>query len=121
MISGEIILGEEGDINPDQQLMTANMLEMPGVNYDLQNEVIKFFLNNPGVEPEVFRQYASSLGVEPEELQLQANILLSQLLNIYMNDAEQMGYSQDIFDSDAEIDPTILGDDDVEEETGEIE
>ena len=67
--------------------------------------MIKFFNNNPGAEPEIFRQYAISIGVEPEELQRQANILMSQLLNIYTQDAESLGYGTSL--TDDEVDPAI--------------
>ena len=79
--------------------------QFPDANYELQNEVIKFFNNNPGAEPEIFRQYAISIGVEPEELQRQANILMSQLLNIYTQDAESLGYGTSL--TDDEVDPAI--------------
>ena len=79
--------------------------QFPEANYDLQNEIIKFFNNNPGAEPELFRQFSTSIGVDPEELQRQSNILLRQLLNIYTQDAESLGYGSALTDDD--VDPAI--------------
>ena len=75
--------------------------EFPDADYALQTEIVKFFLNNPGAEPELFRQFATSVGIDSEELQLQANILLSQLLNIYSRDANELGYG-DFWNNDNE-------------------
>ena len=79
--------------------------EYANVDYDLQNEIIKFFVNNPGGDPELFRQYATSIGVDPDEFQRQENILLSQLLKIYTQDSEDMGYGSSL--TDDEVDPEI--------------
>ena len=76
-------------------------------DYDLQNQIITFFTNNPGAEPELFREFANSLGIDPDELQFQANILLTQLIQIYLQDAESMGYG-DALTTDDEIDPEII-------------
>lgn len=95
--------GEE-DSSFDPSLMNQ---DFPDADYDLQTEIIKFFVNNPGAEPELFREYATSLGVDPDEFQKQANILLTQLIQIYVNDSEDMGYG-DALTTDQEIDPNIL-------------
>ena len=79
--------------------------EYENVDYDLQNEIIKFFVNNPGGDPDLFRQYATSIGVDPDEFQRQENILLSQLLKIYTQDSESMGYGSAL--TDDEVDPEI--------------
>ena len=50
---------------------------------------------------------ANSLGIDPDELQFQANILLTQLIQIYLQDAESMGYG-DALTTDDEIDPEII-------------
>lgn len=91
-------------------------------NYEIQNEIIKFFINNPVEQPEIFRQYGISLGIDPEEFQHQANILLSQLLKIYLNDMDSMGYNSEVFsDDDAlaiEIQKMISPDESIEDEKG---
>ena len=89
---------------------------------EIQNEIIKFFINNPVEQPEIFRQYGISLGIDPEEFQHQANILLSQLLKIYLNDMDSMGYNSEVFsDDDAlaiEIQKMISPDESIEDEKG---
>lgn len=90
----------------EKDIQNANF-DFPGVNYDLQNEIVTFFTNNPGADPELFREFATSLGIEPDELQLQANILLTQLIDIYLRDAESMGYG-DALTADDDIDPEIV-------------
>lgn len=91
------------DITPAIDGNTEN--DFANVDYDLQNEIIKFFVNNPGADPELFRQYATSIGVDPDEFQRQENILLSQLLKIYTQDSEDMGYGSSL--TDDEVDPEI--------------
>lgn len=72
---------EEGPMPDDQSeeiaadSNTQMETDFPDADYDLQNEIIRFFNNNPGAEPELFRQYAASIGVEPDELQKQMNII----------------------------------------------
>jgi len=72
----------------------------PDVDYDIQNEIIKFFVNNPGAEPELFRQYGTSIGIDPDEFQRQENILLSQLLKIYIQDSSDLGYGSSLTDDE---------------------
>ena len=72
----------------------------PDVDYDIQNEIIKFFVNNPGAEPELFRQYGTSIGIDPDEFQRQENILLSQLLKIYTQDSSDLGYGSSLTDDE---------------------
>ena len=74
--------------------------EYPDVDYDIQNEVIKFFVNNPGADPELFRQYGTSIGIDPDEFQKQENILLSQLLKIYTQDSQDLGYGSSLTDDE---------------------
>lgn len=109
---------DEDDVNsiPDESEDS-----FPEANYDLQNEIIRFFNNNPGADPELFRQYASSIGVEPDELQKQMNILFSQLLAIYLNDAQQLGYGTSLTDDDVsdEVRQMVMGRDDVDDDGGE--
>lgn len=98
---------EDGAMPDDQSIEFTDAsneqdIEFPEANYELQNEIIRFFSNNPGADPELFRQYAASLGVEPDELQKQMNILFTQLLKVYLQDAESLGYG-DALDSDDEI------------------
>ena len=107
-----IIIGESEDIlnSPDQPQVNPELManpddpdfDFPEADYDLQNEIIRFFSNNPGAEPELFRQFASSIGVEPDELQKQMNILFSQLLQLYLEDAENLGYG-DVLGSEGDI------------------
>lgn len=100
---------KDNDQNTDDNdiIKQAASEDFPGVDYDLQNQIITFFTNNPGAEPELFREFANSLGIDPDELQLQANILLTQLIQIYLQDAESMGYG-DALTTDDEIDPEII-------------
>lgn len=79
-----------------------NFIDEPDADYDLQNEIIKFFNNNPATDPEIFRQYALSIGIDPDEFQRQANILLSQLLKIYTQDASDLGYGSALQDDDVD-------------------
>lgn len=79
-----------------------NFVDDQDADYDLQNEIIKFFNNNPATDPEVFRQYAVSIGIDPDEFQRQANILLSQLLKIYTQDASDLGYGSALQDDDVD-------------------
>lgn len=72
----------------------------PDVDYDIQNEIIKFFVNNPGADPELFRQYGTSIGIDPDEFQRQENILLSQLLKIYTQDSSDLGYGSSLTDDE---------------------
>ena len=72
----------------------------PDVDYDIQNEIIKFFVNNPGADPELFRQYGTSIGIDPDEFQRQENILLSQLLKIYTQDSTDLGYGSSLTDDE---------------------
>ena len=74
--------------------------DYPDVDYDIQNEVIKFFVNNPGADPELFRQYGTSIGIDPDEFQKQENILLSQLLKIYTQDSQDLGYGSSLTDDE---------------------
>ena len=74
--------------------------DYPDVDYDIQSEIIKFFVNNPGADPELFRQYGSSIGIDPDEFQKQENILLSQLLKIYTQDSEDLGYGSSLTDDE---------------------
>jgi hypothetical protein len=74
--------------------------EYPEVDYDIQNEIIKFFVNNPGADPELFRQYGTSIGIDPDEFQKQENILLSQLLKIYTQDSQDLGYGSSLTDDE---------------------
>ena len=98
---------QNNDENNDDIIKQAASEDFPGVDYDLQNQIITFFTNNPGAEPELFREFANSLGIDPDELQFQANILLTQLIQIYLQDAESMGYG-DALTTDDEIDPEII-------------
>ena len=89
------------DPNSDESQQSDFELDsFEGVDYDLQNELINFFVNNPGAEPELLRQYALSIGVEPDELQKQENILLSQLLKIYVRDSSDLGYGSSLVDDE---------------------
>ena len=81
--------------------------DYPGVDYALQSEIIRFFSTNPAPEPSLFREFATSMGLEPDDLQFQANILLTQLIDIYLKDAEELGYG-DALTTDKEIDPEIV-------------
>ena len=74
--------------------------EYPDADYNIQNEIIKFFVNNPGADPELFRQYGTSLGIDPDEFQKQENILLSQLLKIYTQDSQDLGYGTSLTDDE---------------------
>lgn len=74
--------------------------DYPEVDYDIQNEIIKFFVNNPGADPELFRQYGTSIGIDPDEFQRQENILLSQLLKIYTQDSTDLGYGSSLTDDE---------------------
>ena len=74
--------------------------DYPDVDYDIQSEIIKFFVNNPGAEPELFRQYGASIGIDPDEFQKQENILLSQLLKIYTQDSQDLGYGSSLTDDE---------------------
>lgn len=106
---------EEQEENPNG--IPADIETFPDANYDLQNEIIRFFVNNPGAEPEIFRQYATSIGIEPEEFQKQANILLSQLLQIYISDSEELGYGNALTSDDeisAEIQQMVTPDEEGE-------
>lgn len=85
-----------GEITPSLD----NDSDYPDVDYDIQNEVIKFFVNNPGAEPELFRQYGTSIGIDPDEFQKQENILLSQLLKIYTQDSQDLGYGTSLTDDE---------------------
>lgn len=80
------------DTSDIEQISAQNENEFPDADYDLQNEIIKFFLNNPAPEPELFREFSIATGIDADELQYQANILLTQLVNIYTADAENLGY-----------------------------
>ncbi len=91
--------------DPEPTPPVDNDNDFANVDYDIQNEIIKFFVNNPGGDPELFRQYATSIGVDPDEFQRQENILLSQLLKIYTQDSEDMGYGSSL--TDDEVDPEI--------------
>ena len=102
------VLSESDDMESPAEDITPQVdgdNEFANVDYDLQNEIIKFFVNNPGGDPELFRQYATSIGVDPDEFQRQENILLSQLLKIYTQDSEDMGYGSSL--TDDEVDPEI--------------
>lgn len=81
--------------------------DYPGVDYALQSEIIRFFSNNPAPEPSLFREFATSMGLDPDDLQNQANILLTQLIDIYLKDAEDLGYG-DALTTDKDIDPEIV-------------
>ena len=81
--------------------------DYPGVDYEMQSEIIRFFSNNPAPEPTLFREFATSMGIEPDVLQHQANILLTQLIDIYLKDAEELGYG-DALTTDKDIDPEIV-------------
>lgn len=81
--------------------------DIPGTDYSMQTEIIKFFDNNPAPEPQFVREYASSLGIDPDEFQFQMNILLTQLINLYLKDADELGVS-DALTSDSDIDPEIV-------------
>lgn len=94
---------EEMDVEPTPSIDEDDLY--PNVDYNLQNEIIKFFINNPGADPELFRQYATSIGVDSDEFQRQENILISQLLKIYTQDSEDLGYGSSL--TDDEIDPEI--------------
>ena len=103
---------KESDEGEDPEDSAAEMTpsvdendQFPNVDYDIQNEIIKFFVNNPGGDPELFRQYATSIGIDPDEFQRQENILLSQLLKIYTQDSENMGYGSAL--TDDEVDDEI--------------
>ena len=74
--------------------------DYPEVDYDIQSEIIKFFVNNPGAEPELFRQYGAPIGIDPDEFQKQENILLSQLLKIYTQDSQDLGYGSSLTDDE---------------------
>lgn len=81
--------------------------DYPGVDYALQSEIIRFFSNNPAPEPSLFREFATSMGLDPDDLQYQSNILLTQLIDIYLKDAEDLGYG-DALTTDKDIDPEIV-------------
>lgn len=102
---GLIIEGDSDTNVPADQIDDNdldNFVDEPEADYDLQNEIIKFFNNNSATDPEVFRQYAVSIGVDPDEFQKQANILLSQLLKIYTQDASDLGYGRALEDDDVD-------------------
>ena len=94
--------GENSAAEPTPPIDEDNLY--PNVDYDIQNEIIKFFVNNPGGDPELFRQYGLSIGIDPDEFQRQENILLSQLLKIYTQDSEAMGYGSSLTDDDVDED-----------------
>lgn len=106
IVESEALDTEDGPMPDDmpQEFQVDSMDDeedsFPEANYDLQNEIIKFFSNNPGADPELFRQFATSIGVEPDELQKQMNILFTQLLKLYLNDAEELGYGSSLTDEE---------------------
>lgn len=109
--SEEVFDGEDGEMPDDQseEFVAADQQQLsdfPDADYSLQNEIIRFFSNNPGADPELFRQYAAAVGVEPDALQKQMNILFSQLLKVYLKDAEDLGYG-DALVGDGEISDEI--------------
>ncbi len=93
----------EDDMNSAADEITTQLDDdssYPDVDYDIQNEIIKFFVNNPGADPELFRQYGTSIGIDPDEFQRQENILLSQLLKIYTQDSSDLGYGSSLTDDE---------------------
>ena len=100
IIEGDSDMNVPADQIDDNDL--DNFVDDQDADYDLQNEIIKFFNNNSATDPEVFRQYAVSIGVDPDEFQKQANILLSQLLKIYTQDASDLGYGRALEDDDVD-------------------
>ena len=93
----------EDDMNSAADEITSQLDDdssYPDVDYDIQNEIIKFFVNNPGADPELFRQYGTSIGIDPDEFQRQENILLSQLLKIYTQDSSDLGYGSSLTDDE---------------------
>ena len=93
----------EDDMNSAADEITPQLDDdssYPDVDYDIQNEIIKFFVNNPGADPELFRQYGTSIGIDPDEFQRQENILLSQLLKIYTQDSSDLGYGSSLTDDE---------------------
>ena len=93
----------EEEMNPAADEITPSIdddADYPDVDYDIQSEIIKFFINNPGAEPELFRQYGTSIGIDPDEFQRQENILLSQLLKIYTQDSQDLGYGTSLTDDE---------------------
>lgn len=83
---------ENMDSSPETELLAGDEDQFPDADYEMQDEIIRFFVNNPGADPETFREYSISLGADPDEMQRQQNILLSQLLSIYVQDSEDLGY-----------------------------
>lgn len=93
----------EDDMNSAADEITTQLDDdssYPDVDYDIQNEIIKFFVNNPGADPELSRQYGTSIGIDPDEFQRQENILLSQLLKIYTQDSSDLGYGSSLTDDE---------------------
>ena len=102
------VLSEADEFDAEEEDLAADEItpeigednDYPEVDYDIQNEIIKFFVNNPGADPELFRQYGTSIGIDPDEFQRQENILLSQLLKIYTQDSQDLGYGSSLTDDE---------------------
>lgn len=117
------LLTEDGEIDPMAQMpeekpeeapedaecpcpqFDPSQQDIPGTDYGMQGEIIKFFSENPGADPQTVREYARSCGIDPEEFQFQSNILLSQLIQLYVQDAEDLGYGDSL--TADEVDPNI--------------